>query len=325
MYDRKYSKYSKPKGKSKEEKAEQTKYKEYMKSALGKHYRDISEFRLKKASVTLKQLKFGTIESHKLLSVQIGLDTITLKSSWVEFLLIMLSEIINESKDNVKGTLCKANITNSNFCVDKMYGNYSLGGKRYTIYKIFDTDYYLEAILEPEVIFVAMVHMIKHLEIDIQALKFNIEANNIKERIKEEATQKIETGEVVIVDIDGAYNKFEENIFLVEVSILGEAVKAHRIEEVLLIFCNKVFDKFGLDNILKLENNKYTGICVSELTAPYPCSRIRNSLALVYTNGDSEGILEFIGNAMDILSIPREDIKFAFRGNRDTKHEWEVD
>lgn len=313
------------KGPAKEEKEALANKKKFESKWINKNCFDETPFKLDRASLSLKQLRYGILSSHKLNSIQIELDTIRLKSSWIEFILIMLSQLITDNLDNFKDTLGKYGVTNSSFSVEKLYGSYSFDKREYKVYKIFDTGYYLELKEENRILFHSIIALIRALDIDPGTLKFNIEKHDIIKATPEEKLKKTldyNTGEVTIDEVE---QSLIDGKHLAYIKIFDEITKVHHMDIALLAFCNVIYDKYGMQQLMLVQNDEETGICLSLNNTEYPSARIKDSMLNVYTSGKEESIVAFMNNTINKLKINKENIKFGFKVNEDTKHEWEVD
>lgn len=313
------------KGPTKEEKEALANKKKFETKWINKNCFDETPLKLDKASLTLKQLRYGILSSHDLDSIQIELDTIRLKSSWIEFILIMLSQLITDKSNNFKDTLGKYGVTNPSFSVEKIYGSYSFDKRGYKVYKIYDTGYYLELKEENRILFNSIVALIRALEIDPTALRFNIEKHrDIKETPEEKLkkTLNYNTEEATINEVE---QSLIDGKHLVYIKLFDEITKVHRMDVALLAFCNVIYDKYGMQQLMSIQNDEETGICLSINNVDYPSARIKDSMLCVYTSGKEESIVTFISNSIDKLKINKENIKFGFKVVEDTKHEWEVD
>lgn len=303
---------------TKEEKEIAKKKKSFESKELNKHYFDSSPFKISKGDLTLKQLRYGALVSHNLEAVIIELDTIRLKSSWTEFILIMLSQLIETDK-NFKETLGKIGITNQNFYVEKIYGNYSFDKQAYTVYKIFDTDYYLEVRANERVLFNAMVGLIIALDINPKSIKFRIINKNIT---KEDIVKSSISYQVENVSLEDARERIENGESISYIKIDDEVQKVNILEVALVAMCNFMYNTYGMNKIMSIPNDKETGICLGTNNTEFPTARIQNSMLSVYTSGNYNSILNFMENSMDTLGVK---IYFGFKAHNQVKHEWEVD
>lgn len=313
------------KGPTKEEKEALVNKKKFETKWINKSYFDETPFKLDKASLNLKQLRYGILSSHNLCSIQIELDTIRLKSSWIEFILIMLSQLIADKSNNFKDTLGKYGVTNPSFSVEKIYGSYSFDKRGYKVYKIFDTGYYLELKEENRILFNSMIALIRALNIDPAALRFNIEKHNENKETPEEKLKKTLEYDTKEVTIDEVEQNLLDGEHLAYIKLFEEITKIHRMDIALLAFCNVIYDKYGMQQLMSIQNDEETGICLSINNVEYPSARIKDSMLCVYTSSKEESIITFMSNAISKLKINKESIKFGFKVVKDTKHEWEVD
>lgn len=317
-------KYQKPKQKLKSNK-QKKKSNTDTKLKLSKNYRDTSSYNNDNVILKLSQLRYGIIDSCIVTTVQLPDGAITLKDSWIEFLIISIDTIIENEKDNILDVLEKNEITNQFLIVDKVYGKYDLDGHNYKAYKIYDKNYYLESTFTSDVIYHALVGIVKYLGISTDDIKFIVRN---KQQIVFESNFKNTRDNEQIVYIDYLKRGLKKNEKLTSIVILENNVKLNSIEELLMIFCKIVYNTEGENGLLLLDHHGNTGITVNSLlySDDIKSTHIPNSNFSVYTDGNYKDIVLFIINAMQLLDIPKEEllIKVSKKGNTNKK-EWEYD
>lgn len=129
-------------------------------------YTSMRHINADKLSIKLNKLTYGIIDGHEIYAMDInGYTTVRFNLGWVEFIIFFIYKIMNDNPDTFINVLMKNEITTSNLIVDRIYGNvsYTRGGE-YKVYNIYDTDYCMEAILSPEVIYSAVIHIMNYIE-----------------------------------------------------------------------------------------------------------------------------------------------------------------
>lgn len=293
---------------------------------LLKDYMDTSTCDIDNTSLNLTQMRYGTISSCNVDLLKTPDGDIPIKHSWLEVLLIMLSTVIRNHPNNFDKQFEENAVTNMFFVVDKVYGKYSFEQEQYKAYKIPNTDYYLEYLDSSATIFEAIVGLTKCLGIPLDQIQFHLRNNvysdlNLRFNILEETES--------IVDVSGLPDMLKEGIHMVSVEILGEIVNAHRIDVALLAICNKLIDEFGVFRLSTLQSNQSTGIKVLEDGDELNKNiiRLRDSEIGVYSDGDQNGIVQFISDSVLLLGLEDNQLRFKFRALKDKSKlkEWEIE
>lgn len=293
---------------------------------LMKDYMDNSACNIDNTDLNLTQMKYGTIASCEVTSFRLVEGTIGVEHSWLEVLLLMLSTVIRNYPNNFEKLFEENGVTNMFFCVDKVYGKYSFDKEQYKAYKIPDTEYYLEYLDTSSVIFEAIVGLTKCLDIPLDQIEFHLQNKvytngTLGFNILEETES--------IVNIDKLPEMIKTGIFMESVNILGDIVQAHRIDVALIAICNKFYDTFGILKLSILPSNSSTGVKIldNEDKLNKNIVRIRDSKIGVYTDGDVNGIVQFIKNSELMLDLDVESIRFKFKALKDKSKlkEWEVE
>jgi hypothetical protein len=110
---------------------------------------------------------------------------------------------------------------------------------------------------------------------------------------------------------------------MVSMNIIDEVVSVHRLDVALVVFCNKIFDEYGVFRLSTLPKYNSTGVKTLEEGDELNNNivQIRESDVGVYTDGDTDEIIQFISDSMQLLEINNEDIKFKFKALKEK--DWE--
>lgn len=306
---------------------------------LSSSYTDNSEYTNSNIDLDLTKMRYGVISSCYVTSVTLHDGAIKLENSWIELLLIMLDTVISNNT-NFRQLLMENEVTNASFCIETTYGKYPLGGEVYRVYNIFNSGYYLESTFTSKVIFDAIVGLTKCLGMQLDEIKFHV-VNKLEANLVNNFAQ-LEEYEALIT-IDDAEELLNKGVHLKYVDILGEVISAHRLDVVLLAFCNVVHDKQGLVKLAYLPNTEHTGtfrrsnednegdkgdlgINRVDIEEMHPV-QIRNSEVYVYTNGNEEEIISFLRNSIQYLGLSNNDLRFKVTSLivKDKKHHYEIE
>lgn len=235
---------------------------------LCKNWKDSGEYKIDKAVVSIKKLKAGVISSHNLNSVIVNGDTIRLKDSWIELIILMLYTFIDDNSEEnefIRKSI-EYGITNNNIHIEKTYGTVSFENK-YSVWSIPNTDYYLEASLDNVSTLELIAKLMHVLGYDEDDIEFDISTD------KEEC---------------------EESIY------------SDRPEVMLLILLNEIYLRYGSYAIASIESVGNTGIdieyCV-QMRTDVEYERIADSQYFVYTDFDEADILEMINNLLEVYNV----------------------
>lgn len=317
-------KHSKPKGKTEKQK-KINKEKKSKGPKISKNYNDTSEFKVGKAEIDLTRLTYGIIDSCNAKYIELPDGVITLNQSWIELVILMIANVIENNPDNFLQILGENNVTNQTFSIDSMYGKYSFDkDKDFKVYNIYNTKYYLEAIFSKENLFSAIVGLSKINEIALNEFKIGIERKDYNEvKLNFDLLEDTES----IVKISGVASMVKQGIHLVGISLMGVSIEVHRMDVALWHFCNWVHDNYGEMKLMTLPKYSNTGVSLKGTQIDKAYMQIRGGAVSVYTDGDTEGIIRFIKDSMKELEIGEEHIKFKFRAlkKKSELKEWEVD
>lgn len=290
---------------------------------IRKDYNDTTEYKHDNIEMDLTKLSYGIIDSCDVDALLLPDGTIRISNSWLEVLLIMLDAVIENHPDDFVKLFEENAVTNQFFCVDKVYGKYTFEKEQYKAYKIFHSGYYLEAILNNANIFSAILGLTKCLEISLDEIKFHLRNKKYKDiTLNFDMLEETES----IVDINGLASMLKDGIHLVAIDILGVSTSVHRIDVVLMVFCNWAYENYGIGKVKSLGKHGNTGISLGDNTEDIPSTQIKNSELHVYTDGDQNDIIQFIKNSMNKLEIGTDKIRFKFRAlkKKGELKEWEL-
>ena len=315
-YKKKQTKTTKQKKKEDEKKQKGPK--------LSKNYKDESEFICYKESIDMTKMRYGMIDSCNVIAVELNDGIINLNNSWIELILIMLSMVIETKGEKALQILAENEVTNQNFCVDKVYGKYTFDSNQYKAYKIFDTGYYLEAIFTNESIFSAIYGLLKCINIPLDEINFVlINKKNKEEKLNFNNLKDIE----YIVKSDEVAFNIKSGIHLIEIKIEKEVTVVRRLDVALVAICNYIYDNTSEEEIVaKLDKLKHgnTGIDKTSDCKNKQNVRLKQSNLAIYTDNNTESIVEFIQKIEEEFKL---DIQFKFRALKDKNElkKYEVD
>lgn len=292
---------------------------------LAKNYTDDSSYDGDNVMLDMTQMRYGVISSCDADYVVTNEGTIELKDSWLEFILISLYNVINNNKTTFQKLFEENEVTNMYFVVDKVYGKYVFDEQQYKAYNIYDTGYYLELISTSEVLFKAIVGLIKCMGVPLDQIKFHL-----KNKMFKDETLVFNNTEVdeVIVNIDDLDKALSDGGFISAVDMNGTIVNAHRLDVAFVAIVNILYDNYGALRLYSIPSSESTGIKEFEEGDELNSNvmQIRDSDIALYTDGNDKEIIKFISISMTILEIPKNNIRFKIRRNRkeSEKKEWEI-
>lgn len=321
------AKLDRPKGKTKGKTEKQKKINKERKSKgpkISELYNDTSEYNVSGVDIDLTVLRYGMIQSCNVKYVTVGDDTIYLKESWVELILIMMDTLIENYPKNYSDKLSEFNITSPQLSVDTTYGKYTFG-KIYKAYKIYDKELFLESTFTYEAIFQALVGLTKALDIGLDGIKFHlVNKNYVYSRLNYSSVKKNE----IIVSYAELYDTIKnKSNHLVSMKIFDEKLEVHRMELVLLAFCNIIDTELGEEFLPMLVSNDSTGICTEDEIDGRQSMKIHNTNYYIYSDLDINGMCNFIYDSASKCKFDTDDLKFKFEylDVNAPKAEWEID
>jgi len=273
-------------------------------------YKSMDPYNTDAITLPITQMTYGIVKHFDLVELITSDGVINIQYNWLQCLLIMIDTVMTNYPNKFMKLFSENEVTNQFFMIDSLYGKYSMDDN-YKAYKVFDKNYYLETTLTPDVIFDALVGLIKCLELPLDAIQFHVinkDFRNLNLRFDKVSDEDI------VLNISDAYKDIKNGTHIELVNILGEVVNVHRMDVTLLAFCNIIYDKFGIQKLLTLPKYESTGICMVDPENPNPhIMQIRGSMVAVYSDGDTNGIYEFIRDSVKTLKLKDDDIKIKFK------------
>ena len=283
---------------------------------LSRNYMDESPSRITNVALDFTKMYYGIIKSCKCDAIIMDDGTITISNSWEEVILKLLYLGIMNNPNNFRELLIEYNIDNQEISVDKMYGKYTFENEQYKAYKIYNTEYYLEAIFNFKNEFNIIAGLLKLNKIPYKNIKFHIinTNTNIRSNIDDIVKRSIK---VDVKDIEKHVDAGEE---IEAIQVNNDIIPVTRFDVALVAICKYIYDNLGRD---ALDNTQYvgnTGITVEEDNIELPCTSISDSGYKVYSDLQTDDVIEFLIVNSEKLSI---GISFMFKVYDET-HEWEI-
>lgn len=299
-------------------------YKKDLEVVLNKNYKDESDYTQDDVVMELSKLRYGIINCCDIDKVVMADGNIEITQGWVEFILIMLDALIERHPKDFGKLLQKYQVTNQLFCVDTLYGKYSFDAEyQYKAFKIYNSGYYLEAVLNSETIFNAVIGLANALDYQLGDIKVHL-INKKYPTVKLNFDTLVDKEE--IVDIYSIDSYLKDGIHLVSVDLDGEEVKLHRIDVALAVYCNWLSRNYSKDELLAIDKvgNTYITINNNEVSNAYA---LENKELAITTDCNTEDIVEFIKKSIEQLELRKDILRFKFRllKKKDELKEWEID
>lgn len=303
---------------------------------LHSNYADVSEIKHVEITQPINRLKYAHVLYYNLDLVNVNGDIIKLNNGWIELIMIMLDTIRANYKDDFIGYLMENKITTQSFCVDTKYGKYTFDEEGYRAFKLYNSEYYVEAIFNVENIFQTIVKLTKCLGISPENILFKM--INKDYNIETVKFQELEE-ESIKVNIKDSLPYFNKGTFLMHIKITNSIMNLdkeqeevsssiHNIQSVLYVFINYVYNTYSDSGIKKLAVIKgETHVAFEYEDNDKPCKKINNTNYLLYTDCEPKSIINFIDKSMNMLGMDKSDIVLYFKRlkTKEEKKEWEVD
>lgn len=290
---------------------------------LLENYMDNSYCDIHNTSLNLTQMRYGTIDSCDVDILETSDGNIEISNSWLEVLLIMLSNVINSNPDSFKKKFEENAVTNMFFIVDKVYGKYSFDKEQYKAYKIPDTEYYLEYLNNSATVFEAILGLTKCLEISLDGIKFHLMNKVYKDlNLKFKVLEETES----IVGVNELRPMLKPGMHMIAIEVLGDVFEAHSIEEALILIYKKLLSEYGVFRLSTLNSNESTGIKILEDGDEVNKNifRLSDSEIGIYSDRDKDGIVQFLIDSVLQLELGDNQLRFKFKSLTEKK-EWELD
>jgi hypothetical protein len=319
------------------------------KPKLLKNYKTMETCKYDTLEIPVSKLSYGIINSCEIKTFITPEGRIELTNSWLELLIILLDTLISNS-DNTKQlseTLQMFQITNQFFMVDKTYGKYTLDGKSYKAYKIYDSGYYLEYIDESQYVFEAMIGLMQANNLSTVDTTIKLENKNynkltIKDKDELEFTRINTYKEIVeLPNLLDKLNEFKTNnkkMHLLSIEIYGVTTTLHRIDASFLTYCtwlnSKVNNSESLYNTIKdlrvsntfiskdskksEDYDKDKNIGTDNVDTNIKSSKITGTDLVVYTDLNESDMITYMIESAKLFNFDISRIKFKFRETVDT-------
>lgn len=320
---------TKKKQTSKDKKQEKEKQKLFK---LSSNYADDSEYINTNVDIDLTRLRYGMITSCELTQVSLEDGVIQLEKSWIQFIILMIHTIMENNQDRFMEILGENEITNMDLSVDTTYGKVTFTGKKYSVYTIYDTGYYIELRETTDVMFRAIARLVKCLEIPYSNIKFHLKNKKANSEVLN--FNELKQSEY-IVTIENVQENLRQGIHLVEIEFLGKKTPVHRLDVALLVFCNVIYDEVGYAIIkdLLVDDSEYEQLNTRLISLENKVNsdeiyteQLKDTDILIMTNREPNGILEFMTTTLFKLHINSSELLFKFRAlELHQAKEWEVE
>lgn len=318
--------HSKKRKASTTKKKSETKKKENKVSKKDMFYLDISELpkNFNKKYIAVDKLCYKHIIYCDILSIKLGDEEVELVTkeeiqkkldgenielnSWVRLLLLMLSTIHANHPDNFVDYLMEKDITSQEFCVDTKYGKYTFDEVNYKAFKIFNTNFYLEARFTFDIIYKAFTSMLDLLGMNRKETSVQLMNNvfNTNDKVIYELEQYCQ----VHANVQDALSRMNKNSNIKGVKILGVGADIASDSMIPVVFLNvlktnykdnieEVFDnlcKIGKTKVLKEPSENTKEKC-------HIISIGNNKKYYLYSDGEKESIFRFLITSMNNLKI----------------------
>lgn len=283
---------------------------------VNKNYMDMKPFNVVNTNLNMKSITYGAIDSCKLNSIYIQNSKINFNKSWEELVVFLLHYLIYNNKSNFRQILADYSITNQEVIVDTTYGNYDLqNNNQYKVYKIYDSNLYIEAVFSPKNIFNIILGVLKYLEIQTDEIEFNITNKEYKDTRIDYSIES-DNEEIVYTDMLKYYIK--ENRHMVSVNVFGNSTVVHDLDMALYVICYFVAMRYGDLELLKVKRYRNVGIITNtdniENMEKLKITSMPINIGIVRlcTDNDVSSELGFLDNLVTYFKLSNEQLKFKF-------------
>lgn len=284
-------------------KKKQTKKKD---NGLRKDYKDMQPCRVQTLEFPISKMTYGFIQSHDLKYIVTTEGRIDFRDSWIEFILYMMYSLIKAYPDTYKDLFRRNNVTTSALLLDKTYGTVKLDGKeQYRVFKLYDTDLYVESRFEAPEVFEAVAGLIKIYSGEYNTVFLGIEDKTLKKNLID--FENLDSNEKAY-SVDEVLPALEDGYIITEIEIHNERLKITELDGVLYIFCKWVYDNFSDTGIKKLPKNKYVGVTLSINREDVDYNNLIKTSYYIYTNHDNRDIINFIRKSIEVLKLDKNTI-----------------
>ena len=320
---------SKKKKSSTKKKAETKKEEKKKVSKKDLYYLDTNELpkNFSRQYITVDRLCYKHIIYCDVLSIKLGDEEVELVSneeikkkidgenlelnSWARLLLLMLSTIHANHPDNFVEYLMDKDITNQEFCVDNKYGKYTFDSVNYKAFKIFNTNFYLEALFKFDVIYRAIIKMFDVLGMDKSQTTVQLINNkfNSNDKIIYELEKKCQ----VHANIKEAQSRMNKNSSISGVKILGIGADITYDSMIPIVFLNILKSKYKdseediFNKMCKIGKTKLLSEQADTNESYHKIKSNKGKEYYLYSDGNLESIVRFIITSMNNLKIDLND------------------
>lgn len=287
-----------------------SKPKKIKKLKINKNYSSMEHYRATMAHIKIDRLTYGIIDGHEAEYIEINGETIELKESWKELILFMIANVIENYPTDFIHILGKHDVVSQSLTVSKSYGKVSFDrNKQFEVYKLYNTDYYVEAIFDISTIFRVVCGLLEICVTTDDEIRIGIVSKKyIEKKINFDLLEENES----IAGPQAITLMKKLDMQLVEIEVLGDRVGVQGINGVLWVFCSEIFKKFGDEGLKKLPKYKSTGISKTNTRDDVNYMQLRDSELFMYTDLNPNGIAKFIEDSIIKLDIEGQ-VKLKFR------------
>lgn len=287
-------------------------------------YMDTTFVNVKNVLKSLSDLTYGDIMSCEVSYVIVDQAKIELKNSWSELILVMIDTVRVNHEDDFLDYVTVNGITDSFTCIGKTFGKYSFDDT-FHAYKLYDSDYYVEALFDTANIYRLLTTLAKCCKIEFKQMSLMLINNNVESLSAEEKVVFNSSDIVNIIDYRDAY---KTGTFLNGVIINGRLTTLHRAEALLVLFCTFLNKRYTDKIFEKLDHEMDT--CVvskSDVNDDGLYQQIGDSDWYIKSNLNMSSALEFICDACNKLKLTSGQVEVCFKKlvDKDTVKEWEVE
>ena len=267
-------------------------------------------YRAVRAHIKLSRLTYGIIDGHEVEYIRVGDERIDIKESWIELILFMTANVMENNPKDFLSVLSKNNVTSNSFTLSKSYGKISFDRDRqYKVYKVYNTNYFVEAVFDIPNIFQLVSGLIKICSLTNEEIELGIVS---KEWIEKKIDFNVLGEKESIGGPESLALMKKAGMQLIEIQMFDERVGIQSIGSVLWVLCVMIHKKFGDDGIEKLPKYKSTGVSKKNDRDDVRYMQLPESEYFVYTDLEHKGIEKFISEAAKRLEIGNE-LKFKYR------------
>lgn len=138
---------------------------------LRKDYTTLKPLNAEFLETTLNKLSYGVIRHHSLLHICIDDERIDIDESWIGLIIFIIYSIMIDNPDDFMSIFLKNDVFNGEISMDTVYGKVSYDrAKQYSVYSVYDTGYYIEAVFDEECIYHTIIALMDCLKISCKSV-----------------------------------------------------------------------------------------------------------------------------------------------------------